>query len=124
MRSISNFFSLLADLKNKVRGSDLDPTLVHLLVKHSLRHLPPAPTAKQEDLTLETLNRRLLNVSMMGSSLKRLGVHGDPETLIMTQWMGALIRDAETPAERVAMLSNIYGYLWYITSAKPSAEST
>ena len=93
--------------------------MITSIITHAYRFLPkPQPLEGDTDL-----NKKILNVSMFASSLKRMGMHSSRDTDYLTGWVSMMLNYAKTDEEQNQILQNIYGYLWYLTTAKPSSES-
>ena len=100
-------------------NNDTLPGMITSIITHSYRFLPkPQPLEGDADL-----NKKILNVSMFASSLKRMGMHSSRDTDYLTGWVSFMLNAAKTAVEQNQILQNVYGYLWYLTTAKPSSDS-
>ena len=123
MRCISNLFQLVADLTQNVRNLKVndDPLLgvIASIISRSYKFLP-----KPQPLEADAhLNKKILNVSMIASSLKRLDMHSSRDTEYLTGWVSLMLNAAKIDEEHNQILQNVYGYLWYLTTAEPSSKS-
>ena len=60
---------------------------------------------------------------MFASALKRMGLHSTRDTDYLTGWITTMLDSVKTNEEQNQILQNVYGYLWYLTTAKPTPES-
>jgi hypothetical protein len=76
------------------------PLMITSIISYSYRFLPK-PQPLEGDAHL---NKKILNVSMFASSLKRMGMHSSRDTDYLTGWISTMLNADKTDEEQNQIL--------------------